>query len=105
METTGSLSAVSISHFLGGYQLDQHLTRSHGLEGKYYANPNWQGNSQFITVDPEISSILLKEQREKFPENRFSVVWNGFVVIEKSGGYTFQSISYWHYKLRWGLHL
>jgi fibro-slime domain-containing protein len=78
---------------LGIYLLAQRWTFPHGLEGKYYTNLNWQGNPKFIALDPEISTELLKERRKNFSENRFSVEWNGFVVIEKPGKYTFATAS------------
>lgn len=78
---------------MGTYLLEQRGSLPHGLEGKYYANLNWQGNPKFIALDPEISTELLKERRKKFSENRFSVEWNGFVVIEKPGKYTFATAS------------
>lgn len=87
-----SLLGLSVI-FLGIHKLDQSLTLSHGLIGKYYANPYWYGNPQYVTLDSEISSELLKDRGEKFQENRFSVEWNGFIVIEKSGKYTFMTAS------------
>jgi len=82
------LSLISLGTYLLGPRI-----LSRGLEGKYYANLKWEGEPQFITLDPEISSELLKNRRRRFPENQFSVEWSGFMVIEKSGDYTFATDS------------
>ncbi len=67
-----SLLGLSVI-FLGIYKLNQYLTLPHGLIGKYDANPYWYGNPRYVTLDSEISSELLKDHGEKFPENQFSV--------------------------------
>ncbi|HWP45626.1 MAG TPA: PA14 domain-containing protein [Candidatus Limnocylindrales bacterium] len=74
---------------LGAYGLDRHLVISQGLKGSYYPNPNWRGEPLWVTLDSEISTDLLRMRRKKFPENRFSVLWTGFIIIEKTGEYAF----------------
>jgi hypothetical protein len=78
---------------LGVYAINQYFKIPQGLEGKYYANLSWQGDPQFVMLDPEISKTLLKDRRERFSKNQFSVAWKGFIVIEKSGDYTFATVS------------
>jgi hypothetical protein len=78
---------------LGAYRLEKQFMIPHGLEGKYYANPKWQGTPQFEVLDPEISTEQLRDRRSRFSENRFSILWKGFIVIEKSGLYTFATAS------------
>lgn len=75
------------------YLLARYLTVPSGLEGKYYANPNWQGEPQWVTVDSEISTVVLNKRRRAFSENKFSVEWKGFIWIEKPGSYTFMTAS------------
>ncbi|HWP46471.1 MAG TPA: PA14 domain-containing protein [Candidatus Limnocylindrales bacterium] len=75
------------------YLLAYYLAIPSGLEGKYYANPNWQGEPQLITVDSEISTAVLNKRRRAFSENKFSVEWKGFIWIEKPGSYTFMTAS------------
>ncbi len=75
------------------YLLARYLTFPSGLEGKYYANPNWQGEPQFVTLDSEISTAVLNKHRKAFSENKFSVEWKGFIRIEKPGSYTFMTAS------------
>jgi hypothetical protein len=72
---------------------DQYFTFPHGLEGKYYANSGWQGDPQFVTIDSDLSRTLLKKYRKQFTENQFSAEWNGFIMIEKAGRYTFATAS------------
>lgn len=74
---------------LGAYMLDQFWPLPRGLKGAYYANLNWRGDPQFVTLDPEISRDLLKDRSKGFSKNQFSVEWNGFIKIEKSEEYTF----------------
>lgn len=78
---------------LGVYILKSRWTPPRGLEGKYYANTEWRGVSQFVTLDSEISTTLLKDRRTRFTENRFSVEWKGYLILEKSGTYTFATAS------------
>lgn len=84
-----SLSLIS----LGAYELDQRFNPPRGLEGRYYPNLNWQDEPRLVTLDSEISTALLRDHRKRFPENRFSVAWDGFIVIDKSGEYTFATAS------------
>ncbi|HWP46616.1 MAG TPA: PA14 domain-containing protein, partial [Candidatus Limnocylindrales bacterium] len=78
---------------LGAYGLERRFRIPYGLEGKYYANPRWQGTPQFEVLDPEISTEQLKERRSRFSENRFSILWKGFIAIERPGLYTFATAS------------
>jgi hypothetical protein len=83
------LTLISLGVYIGAWV----WTPLRGLEGKYYANSDWKGNPQFVSLDSEISTNLLKGHRGHFSENRFSVKWNGFLVIERSGEYTFATAS------------
>lgn len=74
---------------LGVYGLDRYFTIPHGLKGSYYPNPNWNGEPLWVTLDPEISTDILRIHRKRVSENRFSVLWTGFLIIEKTGEYTF----------------
>jgi hypothetical protein len=78
---------------LGAYWLEKRWAFPQGLEGKYYASQNWQGTPRFVSRDPEISTMLLKDRRKRFSQNRFSVEWSGFIAIEKAGSYTFATAS------------
>jgi 4-amino-4-deoxy-L-arabinose transferase-like glycosyltransferase len=65
----------------------------YGLRGQYYPNPSWQGDPRLTVIDPEIFTAPLNKYRSLFPENQFSIQWKGFIVIEKSGEYTFATAS------------
>jgi hypothetical protein len=64
-------------------------TPSHGLQGWYYSNLSWQGPPVLVKLDPEVSTPLLKERREELGMNRFSVRWEGYIEVKKSGEYQF----------------
>jgi hypothetical protein len=78
---------------LGVYGLDRYFQIPHGLEGTYYANPNWEGEPEFVILDPEVSQDLLRERQERFPGNQFSIEWRGFIIIPKAGEYSFATQS------------
>ncbi len=75
------------------YLLHLYLSFPQGLEGKYYANPSWQGVPRWVTQDSDISVKALDKYQRRFHENRFSIEWNGFIFIERSGIYTFATAS------------
>jgi len=62
---------------------------TYGLEGKYFDNLEWQGNPSIISLDAEISNETLKIQREKLPQNRYTVEWTGYIDILETETYTF----------------
>jgi hypothetical protein len=73
-----------------GYLLIRKETPSHGLQGRYYSNLSWQGPPALVRLDPEVSTALLKERREELGVNRFSVRWEGYIEVRKSGEYQFR---------------
>ncbi len=78
---------------LGAYGLNRYFRIPHGLEGKYYANLNWEGEPEFVTLDQEISQDLLREHQARFPGNQFSIEWRGFIAIQETGEYSFATQS------------
>ncbi|HWP45624.1 MAG TPA: PA14 domain-containing protein [Candidatus Limnocylindrales bacterium] len=78
---------------LGAYGLNRYFQIPHGLEGKYYANPNWEGDPEFVALDPEISQDVLRERQTRFPGNQFSIEWRGFIAIQETGEYSFATQS------------
>jgi fibro-slime domain-containing protein len=62
---------------------------TNGLEGKYFDNLEWQGDPSIISLDHEISSETLRIQREKLPQNRYTVEWTGYIDILETETYTF----------------
>lgn len=62
---------------------------TYGLEGKYFNNLEWQGQPSIISLDHEISNETLKIQREKLPQNRYTVEWTGYIDILETETYMF----------------
>jgi hypothetical protein len=62
---------------------------TNGLEGRYFDNLEWQGNPSIVSFDHEISSETLRVQREKLPQNRYTVEWTGYIDILETTMYTF----------------
>ena len=62
---------------------------TYGLEGKYFDNLEWQGEPAIISLDSQISSETLVIQREKLPQNRYTVEWTGYIDILETETYTF----------------
>lgn len=63
----------------------------HGLHGSYYVQSHWQG-------EPWASDILetdISDQSENFrqirqhSDNRFSIIWRGYIYLNDTGEYTF----------------
>ncbi|MBU1625987.1 hypothetical protein KKB18_01315 [bacterium] len=59
-----------------------------GLFGKYYNNKNWQGTPDFTRVDKRIDFVWDANTGRPFP-GTFSTEWDGFVLIDGDGQYTF----------------
>ncbi|HWP47365.1 MAG TPA: PA14 domain-containing protein, partial [Candidatus Limnocylindrales bacterium] len=75
---------------LGGYLSIGKEAPFHGLQGRYYSNLSWQGPPALVKLDPEVSTAVLKERREELGVNRFSVRWEGYIEVRKSGEYQFR---------------
>lgn len=59
-----------------------------GLMGHYYAAPDWQG-TRFSQQDAQITLNMLDVYRDKFPQEDFSIQWEGWIHIDLAGTYTF----------------
>lgn len=62
--------------------------RPQGLLGQYYDNEQWAGPPFISTVDPLITSRILREKQSQLPEI-FSAEWTGYLEIPQTGIYTF----------------
>lgn len=62
---------------------------SHGLEGTFYPNANWQGDPEFKRIDPTLDIYF-----HHLPLPRpYSVVWSGWLNISEDGDYHLQIIA------------
>lgn len=64
-----------------------------GLQGTYYANDTWQAPAVLETLDTEFNSAVLRTFRDDVSNNRFSVVWEGYLYIPRSADYSFTTES------------
>ena len=65
----------------------------HGLTGYYYDNATWSSPPYATGRDAEFSTDTLKAIRAKLPQNIYSVEWKGYIVIPKTGVYSFSTES------------
>ena len=64
----------------------------YGLEGVYYATPNFQGNP--LTTKKDQTPFLAGEPGDRhLPASVFSVVWKGWILIEQAGTHGFATNS------------
>jgi hypothetical protein len=75
------------------YFLAKKFELPHGLKGYYYANPSWRGEPAFVKRDSGVFTSLLRKRGKALDVNTFSVEWKGYLAIEKSGKYTFATVS------------
>lgn len=61
----------------------------HGVQGKYYANEQWQGDPAAIRLDQTVSRDALRAFRDTQAYNQFSVEWKGYLHIPETGVYKF----------------
>jgi 4-amino-4-deoxy-L-arabinose transferase-like glycosyltransferase len=73
---------------------DRLLDVRHGLNAVYFAGTDWRdAGASVAAVDAPPSSAVLKQRRPDFAEHAFSVEWRGFIVVPRSGTYTFSTVS------------
>ena len=66
--------------------------RRWGLQARYYVNMQWEGEPAVVRIDP-IPFLAGKEGDNILSAPVFSVTWNGWITIEKSGTYRFATES------------
>ena len=82
----GAVALTPIVHHAISWPRD----KRHGLLGKYYQNSNWQGEP----TDVQIDSAIDFDWAKSFPlPPPFSVEWEGNIMIEKPGNYTFELVA------------
>lgn len=68
--------------------------KEHGLKGEYYSNMELKGTPAFTRVDKQVNFDWGGESPEAgFPVNKFSVRWTGYLQVQKSGDYIFETLS------------
>ena len=83
-----------IAGTLAVFAADRLLDVRHGLNAVYFAGAEWRSGAASVTgVDVLPSTDVLKRRRPDFAEHAFSVEWRGFIVVLRSGAYTFATVS------------
>ena len=63
--------------------------KENGLKGEYFTNMNLNGKPERIVIDKTINFMWNdKGPFEDFPQDNFSVRWNGYIKVDQSGRYT-----------------
>jgi hypothetical protein len=60
-----------------------------GLRAQYFANASWSGPPARVDVDRTISTRQLSRGWRSTPPDAFSVRWSGYLLVGRSGDYTF----------------
>jgi hypothetical protein len=64
-----------------------------GLIAHYYGNPEWKGEPVFSQREDRIDLNTVRQRRKTFPQTGFSIVWTGWIRIDREGEYTFSTKS------------
>jgi len=64
-----------------------------GLRAEYFDNPDRSGTPAFTTVDGDVSTSQVTARWVGDPPPAFSVRWFGYLLIDRSGPYTFATRS------------
>ena len=59
-----------------------------GLTGQYFANTGWRPPIAMVRATPALSTARLREDWNGAPPPRFSAVWDGFLIVPRTGRYT-----------------
>ncbi len=63
--------------------------KENGLKGEYFTNQNLKGEPAKVLIDKQINfSWDWDGPFEDFPQDNFSVRWNGYIKVDQSGRYT-----------------
>ena len=62
----------------------------HGLTGRYYANADWTGVPGLTRIETEIGTRVLRARAAELSgAASLSARWHGYLLVERSGAYTF----------------
>jgi hypothetical protein len=63
-----------------------------GLEGRYYANPGWEGTPVLAALEPRPSTAVLKSRLPRLPRP-FSAEWDGQLWVDRSQSRSFSLVT------------
>ena len=64
-----------------------------GTTMAFYANPRWSNDPMLRRVERKISLDFMTADSTSFPQQEFSVEWNGWLRTDRDGEYTFYTTS------------
>src|SRR4051812_40427633 len=64
-----------------------------GITMAFYANPHWTNQPTLVRTERRINLDFMTADSTSFPQQEFSVEWNGWLRIDRDGEYTFYTTS------------
>jgi PA14 domain/GDSL-like Lipase/Acylhydrolase family len=64
-----------------------------GVTVAFYANPRWGGDPTLVREERKINLDFMTADSMSFPQQNFSVEWNGWLRTDRDGEYTFYTTS------------
>ena len=62
-----------------------------GITVSFYANPDWQEPPAIVRVERQINLDIVTADPAAFPQQNFSVQWDGWLRVDHAGMYTFST--------------
>jgi hypothetical protein len=64
-----------------------------GITAAFYANPHWSNQPALVRVERKINLDFMTADSMSFPQQEFSIEWNGWLRTDDDGQYTFFTTS------------
>jgi hypothetical protein len=64
-----------------------------GITVAFYTNPQWRNEPAIVRVERQINLDFMTADSALLPQQEFSVEWNGWLRIDRSGPYTFTTLT------------
>jgi hypothetical protein len=64
-----------------------------GITVAFYTNPHWGNEPAIVRVERQINLDFMTADSALLPQQEFSVEWNGWLRIDRPGGYAFSTLT------------
>src|SRR6516225_4007229 len=64
-----------------------------GITMAFYTNPRWSNEPSLVRVERKINLDFMMTDATSFPQQEFSIEWNGWLRTDRDGEYTFYTTS------------
>ena len=64
-----------------------------GITMAFYTNPSWSNDPTLVRVERKINLDFMMTDATSFPQQEFSIEWNGWLRTDRDGEYTFYTTS------------